>query len=224
MDLLEAIQKRHAVRKYTTQPIPADIITALRDEIAACNQAGGLHIQLITDEPAAFGSVLTHYGFFSNVRNYVALIGKKDAALDEKIGYYGEKIALRAQQLGLNTCWVALTFSKGKSKNNCVIGPDETLVCVLTVGYGATQGTPHKNKPLEKLCAVNGPMPDWFRKGMEAAQLAPTAVNQQKFLFTLSDGNTVTAKATGGFYDKVDLGIVKYHFEIGAGKENFNWG
>lgn len=58
-------------------------------------------------------------GFFSNVRNYVALIGKKDAALDEKIGYYGEKIALRAQQLGLNTCWVALTFSKGKSKNNC---------------------------------------------------------------------------------------------------------
>lgn len=115
-------------------------------------------------------------------------LAKKDAALDEKIGYYGEKIALRAQQLGLNTCWVALTFSKGKSKNNCVIGSDETLVCVLAVGYGVTQGTPHKNKPLEKLCAVNGPMPDWFRKGMEAAQLAPTAVNQQKFLFTLSDG------------------------------------
>ncbi|MFR4700307.1 MAG: nitroreductase, partial [Christensenellaceae bacterium] len=31
----------------------------------------------------------------------------------------------------------------------------------------------------------------------------------------------VSARATGGFYSKRDLGIVKYHFEIGAG--NFSW-
>ena len=24
-------------------------------------------------------------------------------------------------------------------------------------------------------------------------------------------------------YGKMDLGIVKYHFELGAGKENFTW-
>jgi hypothetical protein len=24
-------------------------------------------------------------------------------------------------------------------------------------------------------------------------------------------------------YSKMDLGIVKYHFELGAGKENFEW-
>lgn len=223
MELIEAIQQRHAVRSYTDQPLSADIITALQEEIAACNQAGGLHIQLVTNEPEAFNSMLAHYGSFRNVKNYIVLVGKKGVGLDERIGYYGEKIALRAQQLGLNTCWVAMTFSKGKSKNNCVIGADEKLVCVLSLGYGVTQGTAHKSKPMEKLCKVTEPMPDWFRKGMEAAQLAPTATNQQKFLFTLSDGNTVSAKATGGFYDKVDLGIVKYHFEIGAGKENFKW-
>lgn len=35
----------------------------------------------------------------------------------------------------------------------------------------------------------------------------------------------VTAKAAGmGFYTKIDLGIVKYHFEIGAGKGKEVWG
>ena len=48
--------------------------------------------------------------------------------------------------------------------------------------------------------------------------LAPTAVNQQKFLFTLN-GDEVTAKATGGVYSRIDLGIVKYHFEVGSGRE-----
>ena len=84
------------------------------------------------------------------------------------------------------------------------------------------RGVPHKSKALEQVCRAEGPMPDWFRAGAEAALLAPTAVNQQKFLLTL-EGNTVKAEAGKGFYSGVDLGIVKYHFEIGAGKEHFNW-
>ena len=46
--------------------------------------------------------------------------------------------------------------------------------------------------------------------------------NQQKFLITLS-GDKVSAKSAGGFYSKVDSGIVKKHFEIGAGESNFIW-
>ena len=65
-------------------------------------------------------------------------------------------------------------------------------------------------------------MPVWFKKGMEAALLAPTAMNQQKFHFTL-DGNVVTAKAGLGFYTKLDLGIVKCHFEIGAQGGDWKW-
>lgn len=102
------------------------------------------------------------------------------------------------------------------------IAKGEKLVCVLSLGYGVTQGVPHKSKPMDALCKVEGKIPGWFKSGMEAALLAPTATNQQKFLLTLS-GNTVKAEATGGFYKDVDLGIVKYHFEIGAGKEHFTW-
>lgn len=220
MTILEAMERRHAVRSYLDKPIPADILAALRAEVETCNAESGLHIQLVTDEPKAFDGFMAHYGKFSGVKNYFALVGKKGDGLDEALGYYGERLALKAQMLGLNTCWVAMTYSKRKC--GAVIDAGEKLVIVIPVGYGATQGTAHKSKPMERLCSVSGAMPDWFRGGMEAAMLAPTAMNQQKFLLTLQ-GDAVQAKATGGFYSKVDLGVVKYHFELGAGKENFRW-
>lgn len=80
-----------------------------------CNRESGLHIQLVLDEPRGFGGLPAHYGKFSGVKNYIALIGKKSPNLEEACGYYGEKIVLRAQQLGLNTCWVAMTYSKVKT-------------------------------------------------------------------------------------------------------------
>ena len=44
--------------------------------------------------------------------------------------------------------------------------------------------------------------------------------NQQSFGFML-DGDKVLAKAGKGILSDMDLGIVKYHFEIGSGKEFF---
>lgn len=220
MELMEAIGRRHSVRQYTDRPIPAEILAELEAETAACNWEGGLHIQLVSGEPDAFQGVLAHYGKFRGVRNYWALIGPKGPELDEKLGYYGERLVLKATRLGLDTCWVALTFRKGKCR--CTIDPGEKLVCVVALGYGETHGVPHKSKALADVCRTAGEMPAWFRAGAEAALLAPTATNQQKFLLTL-EGDTVRAESTGGFYSKVDLGIVKYHFEIGAGTGHFTW-
>lgn len=222
MELNQAIIERHSVRQYTDKKIETKIVAALQAEIDACNAKGGLHMQLVTNEPKAFSSFMAHYGKFKGVQNYIAMIGQKSDDLDERLGYYGEQLVLLAQTLGLNTCWVAATFGKGAAKKNCAVGEGEKLVCVIALGYGAVQGVPHKSKPMEALYKAEGNLPDWFKAGMEAVRLAPTAVNQQKFLFTLS-GNTVKAESAGGPYSKVDLGIVKYHFEVGAGKKVFQW-
>ena len=163
---------------------------------------------------------MARYGKFSGVQNYFALVGKAGPDLQEKCGYWGERLVLKAQMMGLNTCWVALTFSKVKSAY--ILNDGEKLAAVITLGYGAAQGVPHKSTSMDEVTKVEGPMPDWFRAGMEAVLLAPTAVNQQKFLFTLEDGK-VSAQPGHAFYVKMDLGIVKYHFELGAGKENFQW-
>lgn len=214
MDILEIMKARHSVRQYNEKKIEyekREVLIALAQE---CNRESGLHIQLLFDEPKCFDSMMAHYGKFKGVENYIALVGKKGSDLDEKVGYYGEKMVLKAQELGLNTCWVAMTHGK----SNATIRAGEKLACVISLGYGVTQGTAHTNKAVEQLCDCASDMPDWFSKGMEAVLLAPTAMNQQKFYFTLDQG-TVSAKAGKGFYTKMDLGIVKYHFEIMTGRK-----
>lgn len=220
MNLTEAMKARHSVRQYKNKPLEAEVLLALQAEVAACNQESGLHIQLVTNEPKAFDGFIAHYGKFSGVTNYIAMIGTKSSELDEKCGYFGERLVLKAQRLGLNTCWVAMTYSKIKTA--FVIDKGERLCVIIALGYGETQGVSHKSKAISKVTKADKEMPDWFRNGAEAALLAPTAMNQQKFLLSL-DGNQVSAKAGIGFYSHIDLGIVKYHFEVGAGTEHFEW-
>ncbi|MBQ7595211.1 MAG: nitroreductase [Clostridia bacterium] len=220
MDIKQAIEQRHSVRQYIDKPIEGQTLAALEKVISDCNEESGLHIQLVTNEPKAFDSRMAHYGNFKGVKNYIATVGKKSADLDEKCGYYGEKIVLAAQMLGLNTCWVALTYKKIPGVFN--VNSGEKLAIVISVGYGENQGANRKSKDIKDVSNCDEYSPEWFKEGMKAALLAPTAVNQQKFRIT-ADGSRVSAKAGMAFYSKLDLGIVKYHFEIGAGKENFEW-
>lgn len=203
------------MRQYTDQAIEPEkraVLDALTQEI---NRKAGLSVQIIYDDPKCFDSFMAHYGKFAGVRNYIALVGKKAPGLDETLGYYGEELVLKAQELGLNTCWVALTHGKSKA----AVGRGEKEVCLIALGYGVTQGVEHKSRPMQELCTCGEPMPEWFRCGMNAAMLAPTAMNQQKFRFELLPDGTVKAACGSGFYTKLDLGIVKYHFEAVTGKK-----
>lgn len=209
------MKARHSVRQYEDRKIEPEKRKILLDELDRLNKESGLKMQILFDEPECFDSMMAHYGKFSGVRNYIALVGKKGEALEEQCGYYGEQLVLLAQKIGLNTCWVAMTHGKSAAK----IGQGEKQTCLIALGYGATQGVAHKSKPMEALAKADGAMPEWFKKGMEAAMLAPTAMNQQKFLFELK-GEQVSAKVAGfAFYTKMDLGIVKYHFEAVTGKQ-----
>lgn len=220
MEQMEAIKNRHSVRSYSERKIEGDVKDKLQQMIIDCNKESGLNIQLVLDEPKAFDNFIMHYGRFSGVCNYIALVGAKTDDLEEKCGYFGEKIVIYAQMLGLKTCWVGVGYNK--TQNAFTVGANEKLCLMIAIGYGNEQGKAHKSKTFEQVCRVNGTVPDWFRRGVEAALLAPTAMNQQQFRFSL-DGNKVSVKAGIGFFSKVDLGIAKYHFEAGAGKENFQW-
>ena len=220
MTLMEAMQARHSVRQYREEVLRKEDAALLREEIEACNAESGLHIQLVCGEPKAFAGLLARYGKFSGVTNYIALVGKKGPDLSETCGYFGERIVLQAQQIGLNTCWVAMTYSKVPSAFSA--GEGEKLCAVIAVGYGKTQGSGHRVKSVREVTEGEPPFPEWFVSGVEAALLAPTAMNQQKFRFALQ-GNRVSSTAGSGFYTKLDLGIVKYHFAMGAGADAFTW-
>jgi len=220
--LVAAIRARHAVRRYLDQPIPGEVRAELDAEVARCNAASGLNMHLVLDEPAGFKGGMSHYGTLVGVRNYLALVHTTGSDRDTACGYWGQHVVLLAQHLGLNSCWVGLTYNKRQVKTHA--GADEKVALVVALGYGETPGHPHKSKPIEKLggTADGSPWPDWFRSGVELAALAPTGLNQQKFFFEL-DGTVVRATPGLGSYTKVDLGIARYHFEIGATGAQWQW-
>lgn len=159
MTVQEAISARHSVRTYLTKPVEPAIVNALRAEIRACNSEGGLHIQLVMNEPMAFRGFFAHYGKFRGVCNYIVLAGKRAKDLDERAGWFGERLVLLAQTLGLNTCWVGLTFSKAVARRSYVLAPDERLVCVIAFGYGAEQGEAHESRPMREVYRADRTLP-----------------------------------------------------------------
>ena len=227
MTIQEAIEARHSVRAYKGQPLAADVVEVLEEKIRELNEKGHLHMQLIQNETKAFQGKLAKYGKFRGVNDYIVMAGQKSDDLDERIGYYGEQLVLLAQTLGLNTCWVGLSYSK--VPGTYVLDEGEKIACYIAIGYGETQGVSHKIKTVEQVSNASDITPLWFKKGVEAALLAPTAVNQQKFSFEYvgRSNNRHQVRAKKGFsmigYTKMDLGIAKYHFEIGAGEVNFEW-
>jgi nitroreductase len=221
VDIGQAIEARHSVRQYTDQPIPYELAAELRSFIADCNSQSGLSMQLKLGENRGFSGLRSLV--LKNAENYLAIVGNNDEHLDELGGYWGEKVVLKATQLGLGSCW----FAMGAKKDAIDIQPGERLLLVVALGYAAKAGKPHVSKPLEDLYLVEGggEAPQWFLAGMRAAQLAPTARNQQKFRFTLVQGHDdlVRAESLGGAFSMVDLGIVKCHFELGASARSFAW-
>ena len=220
MNIEKIIKERHSVRKYLDKPIEKEKVDKLNKLIDKINKENELNIQLVLNERSTFDKFFLNYGKV-NAFNYLALIGKDRKDLETVLGYYGEMIVLEAQDLGLNTCWVSGTYSKREVIADIKDG--ERLVCIIAIGYGENQGIKRKSKSFKEV-SYSIDVPDWYKKGIEYALLAPTAVNQQKFKFELIDNNKVRLTPGIGLSNiKIDLGIVKYHFELGADTKNFTW-
>lgn len=217
MDLKEAIKERHSVREFTDQVIDEETRKKLDDLIREVNEESGLHIEIHYDDPDGFDARLAHYGDFRNVKNYIIVKGVESDHFEEDCGYFGEKIVLHAQMWGLNSCWAGLTYNRKMVKK--LVPAGEKLCIVIALGYGKTQGKPRKCKSVKDVTVTKGTMPDWFLEGTVAALLAPTALNQQKFVVGMIKGEPAIRIKGIGFYTKTDLGIVKYHFEVASGRK-----
>ena len=219
MTIQEAILARHSVRQYCNRPLSEEQVKALRQQIAESNIAKNLHMQLVLNDTKALSGIMAKFLRFSGASNYIAMVGMQSPHLQEDLGYEGERLVLLAQTLGLNTCWVGGTFSRN---HNVRLDRDEMYVAVIAIGHGLTQGKQHPSKPITTFADIDG-TPDWFRKGVECAMLAPSAMNRQNFHFALLPDNKVKATAKPAPFSGMDLGIAKLHFELGAGKANFTF-
>ena len=216
MDEMQAARERHSVRRYTTESLSEEHVKALNEAIAQINREAGLNACLVINEPKGFGNLILKTTGFRNCANYIAMIGPNDESLSEKCGYYGERLILLAQSLGLRTCWALLC-----SKKHVKVADGERFCIGIGIGYGADDGVPHKDKPVSEIADLTD-APEWFRKGIECVMLAPSGLNRQPISFSQNDGKVSVSYKKGNMTD-VDCGIAKYHFELGAGKDNFEW-
>ena len=212
MTELEALRERHSVRNYKDTKIDKETLDKLFAFIEKCNADGNLNIQLCPDAGNTYNRLMNKAMGLGSAPSVIACVGKEADNLDERVGYYGQKIVLFAQSLGLNTCW---TGTYNQKNVPAVVGDDERLVIVIALGYGVNPGRVRKSKSIEQVTKAEN-MPEWFKAGVEAALLAPTAINQQKFEIKLNDDNTVDFIDKGGILSKIDIGIVKYNFEVGS--------
>lgn len=220
MTIREAVEKRHMVRQYTDKAIPADVVELLNARIAGNNEKYHLCLTLVTGNSDGIGN-MAKLLLSRTVNNYIVLAGMDTPGLDEKLGYCGADLILYAQTLGLNTWWIGGMFH-GRGALKHLSNKDVRVNGVIAVGYGKTQGVPHKSKTAAEISEYSGDTPQWFIDGVNALLHAPTALNKQPYLVK-GAGNRVSISAGDGHFSGIDLGIGKYHFEVGAGKENFEW-
>ena len=214
------MEKRHTVRKYLDKPLDMDLIGLLNDRIERNNCVYNLTFKLITNNSDGLSS-LARLMSNNSVQNYIILAGKDNSDLDKKIGYCGADLILYAQSLGLNTWWCGGMFN-GKNALKHLDNKAVRVNGVIAIGYGKTQGVPHKSKTADQVSHYKGDAPEWFMSGIKALLLAPSALNRQPYIVN-GEGNKVSLKVKNGTFSQVDLGIGKYFFELGAGKSNFEW-
>lgn len=217
MTMKEAMKERHMVRKYTDKEIPKELVVKLKERIEKNNKDYDLSMKLMLNNDKAVNGFIK-WLLSKGVKNYIILAGSNNDAFAEKLGYSSADIMLYARTLGLNTWYVGGTFNRGVSK----YVPNHKVIGIVAIGYGVNNGVAHKPKKIEEVASYEGTMPKWFQDGIEASLLAPTALNKQDYKM-IGKGNKVKIEIDNGIFTDVNKGLLKYHFELGAGKEYFEW-
>lgn len=231
--MIEAMRKRCSRRSYKKEPLCVEDITFLEEKIQNYNTAAGLHMQLVTNNEEAFHGLKKSYGMFHNVCNYIALVGdNKDVYIQEKLGYFGEKLVLEATQRELGTCWVGGTYDA----DSCpiILLPHEKLYCVIAIGYvnkeksfkekAIAKVAHRKSKTIQQMSNATRHTPAWFTNGLKAVQVAPSALFKQPVYFTYENDKVFAKIDKPETHEMLDLGIALLHFELGAEQGQWIWG
>jgi len=230
-----AIQKRRSYRSYdANHEIPEDKLGALDEVCRRFIPFPGARSQLVYKPPAdIFKGIIGSYGKIKGSQGFIAFIGKMDSpSIHEEVGYTGEGIILEAVSLGLDTCWVGGFFSRKRVSSIIELSPEEKVLAVTPVGYAQKAedfenkvmtgfGRTHNRLSLNRLLG-KGPvkLPQWVESALEAARIAPSAINRQPWGFDIDEsGITVFVRSKGPDFNvskRLDCGIAMLHLEVAA--------
>jgi len=232
-----AIPVRRSRRRYKPIPLEPAQLAQLQTVCREFRPYPQARAEMITKPPdEVLRGIVASYGKIKGAQALIAFIGDTDERyVNEKIGYTGEGIVLEATAMGLGTCWVggSLFFRRGLAESIVGAGKNERVFAVTPVGYAVRElslgervqtafGMFHRRKPLAEMVLGLGEKqwPDWIKSALEAARLAPSAVNRQPWRFYV-ERNSITISVDSsllewGISKRLDCGIAMLHIEVAA--------
>jgi nitroreductase len=231
-----AIEKRRSRRHFDeSRPIESDKLSALDTVCKRFMPFPSARSCLVSESvKGVFRGIVGSYGKIKGAPAFIAFIGNMDSAsVQEEVGYTGEGVILEATALGLNTCWVAGFFKPENVASLVEIKSNERVLAVTPVGYARRFesleeksmtgfGRTHRRLPVSRLIGGlgQGALPEWVRASIQAARLAPSAVNRQPWGFDVEEDGMIVYVRTGGpefsVSKRLDCGIAMLHIEVAA--------
>lgn len=219
MNNFEAINKRKSTRKFVNKKLDDEILMNIKDIINDINEESGLTIKLIKNGESAFEFIEKNYGTFNNVKSVILLKGPAEKLdLEEKVGFFGEKLCIELVKMNIDNCWVAGSYDKERYRN--YIEYNEELICVMPIGVGAEGIVEHiaeilknkNNRELESFYDADKDIPKWLEEGIIAVQKAPSSKNKQPVRVKYENDEVSIYLEEGNKHMLVDLGIAKANF------------
>lgn len=231
-----AIARRRSRRSFDPdRPVETDRLAALEAVCRDFRPFPHARAALVNKPPVdIYRGIIGGYGKISGAGTFIAFIGDMGASsVHEETGYTGEGIILEATALGLNTCWVGGLFRSKDVASLVDLKKNERVLAVTPVGYAVKTQSPgerlmtgfgltHRRLPLARLISGNrsASLSEWTLTSLEAARLAPSAVNRQPWGFKVDRDSITLYVRTGGpefnISKRLDCGIAMLHIEVAA--------
>ncbi|MFC1971754.1 nitroreductase family protein [Chloroflexota bacterium] len=229
------IKPRRSRRQFEPRPLESKLLGHINSICNDFRPFSDARAVFVTDNPeTVFKGAIGPYGKVKNAPAFVAFIGNTESSnAQEHVGYTGESIILEAEAMNLATCWVAGFFRRKVVESLINISKNERVMAVAPIGYATKVqsieerimtgfGITHRRKKLSGLVTglVESKWPQWIKLSLEAARLAPSAVNRQPWRFHIEpDSITVSVnvmKREYGISKRLCCGIAMLHIETAA--------
>ena len=229
---LAAIAVRRSRRSFDGLPVAEADLDALESLCRSFRPYGDARVALVRQAPATiFKGLVGSYGKVTGALSALIFLGTPaEDGTDQHLGFTGEALVLEATALGLDTCWIGGALDRRVAAGVAHIMPGERVFAISPLGHATSDapsserlifgwGKPKKRRAIDEIAPDSADWPVWAAAGLEAARVAPSAMNRQPWRFRQgSDGIIVSGSGvnTPGLTHALDCGIAMLHFELAA--------
>lgn len=242
----DIIRIRRSWRSYRPDPVSGQDKERIRSLLSGlgCPPFGSTVRLVLADASAqGMGRVKGTYGVVTGASTFLIGVLRPSEGGYEDFGYLFESAILAMTSLGLGTCWMGGTFSRGLFADMARLEAGEVIPAISPVGLSAdrrsmvdrlfvfTAGS-RSRKPFSELFFLDGfeskrknDFAGAYALPLEMVRLGPSSSNRQPWRVVMRDGSLhFYLSRTRGYallfgevdLQRVDMGIAMCHFELAA--------